>query len=1532
MALQPPEPFNLKDISLDVRLETITDGGTSVDFTGKKTFSVDFFREGVSFGITDIEIEVNTSLQPIITITFKDLYGNTVFGKTKQSNPDLSQEENIADFSALFDWPPPKFKFTFKGFLGKSCTWMLSMKKSSVSYNSSDGSYDIKCEFVPNQWGFLSDLPFLYLLAVKSLKTKDGADPNNSKTAQSIFDIIKIGKQVEVKTNEATKEFDGILKQMTLLKSGRVYDAVGVSKVVNFDETINGQVGGQSIVPFNPITIVQPSGVGNNDIAGSSATETLAKMASFANNGSGLTTLNNFLLLTSQIGSYKPDGSLMAVPSPLSQSTLTFAQYSALDSKGKAQYASRLSSRVQVLDENIKHIEDAIKLKTYNSSKNQLEKLTIGEVFKQLVADAGYIMGKILEVGVQGYEQNKESRTSNIVRDKIIGVSFPLIITDKKEEKPASKAHLTEAGISIDLGVDNFELAFITDFINAIAEGIATELAEDNSASESVGDSLIKKRISNLEALQGNPYKPYYQSIAENIMIRSGIVGYLIRSSDPNYPGDYDTAFGVNRASNASDVVMLADADLENITDSIIGALTADDFKSLKNFCTYWDNLLTEDCQSLLKPATKSTSGNTASPGQLIEGDKLDGVTYTYLCKPGDVFSTVNVDSNISSVPVSILDYPVVIEKPANWDGDITANAPGLMTLKLRQIIQGIFRAGNQNSGNIDASNSNFIDTEKNLQAVKVINNQIAYFKPPQSIDHDYYVYVMFSGPDATKTQNVNSSQSDGDVKNDASTQKDKKDPLGYVNIQNPYKDGNSAHGFVEVIDAMNNGGGHFSTTPPRIANKLLLDYSRLIAPSNAFFSNNTDLTDVEDYFFVNNNFGNPDAPLSNEIAAKGISLSVAYHPSNSQLVFGPFVKDAAVLGSAAESSLIQRGYIKRICSQLKTKLVAAEQKKNQIISDVLGKAADQNDLLYKQMHTIYQQWKVLIIKDEDSSNNQNTAGNSPGAVLNDVANRYGNHLNLTQPQNVLGDKTYADNTFIYGYPMNFFEDQSPKVEVRNSIINIEPLYKPNGNTTILNIIQQICTKNNFIFIPMPGEPGAFSTDTIFTPQIKDNNTSIRNFFYVQFAPTPESRSTIGNGNKSPISSIKYQDVKLPIGTVLFKFGSPDNQILKNIQVDTQESKNTAESIVNLQRLVDNENQNKKVTTDCSLLPIMEGRSYRATAEMLGNAQVFPMQFFYLDSIPIFNGLYQIMKVKHSIKPNDMTTTAEGIRMRMDGNSNFGAIQPITLDTLINLTGTTNLITTVPTFTPGVFANYVADQGDGAQDGKTGAKAAGSGGKTIPTNIGRGAADIVPNSVVDTNGIILLPNIVGAKNSIRLTQSSNANGASTISDFTDASGVLYPKTDTIRYMNEFIQDILDPFAAFLKQFYPKLYRNWYITSATRSFVPAGGSKVSQHQKGQAVDSQIINRPLGVETMKANLELLNAILEFYKLNPLGYGQILWETRASQNASWIHWSYKRNDHRLQLYRFKSDKKAFAINGGEGKYVPPGVTPDQVGLTMA
>ena len=1512
-SLQQPQSFNIKDLNLDVRLTAFTQKSGKIDFTGRNIFSVEFFRQNIGFGITDIDIEVNTSLQPLVTITFKDLYGNVIFGKSKVSNPDTGNSD-VTDLSVLFNWPPPKFLFTFKGFLGSSATWMLNMKKSSVSYDASDSSYNVKCEFVPNQWGFFADLPFLFLLAVKGLKKQDGvSDEKLSQQVQTIFDLIKIGKQVEVKTQENTKEFDGLLNQMTAIKVKQIYDALDNSKTINFGTAVTGQVGPDTITPFNNVTFYNPTDNIISTVEGRRAyingSNNLGSSSNTSPAGNNLVLLNNYLLLTAQIGNNPPIQNLSINNLVYSNGSITVSNAGSgapgSDNKilplpnGK-NIDSEISQRLTLISQNIDNIEAAIKLKVYNSSKFQLQKITIGEIFSQIAQDSAYIMGKILENGYIGYQKNQTSRDNN---KSLIGRNYPLWITGKnKEEKPATKFNS-----GIDFGVETYELAFVQNFIQAVTQGIATELASDADANSTVGDQLIKHRICNLEALQSNPYKPYFQNIAENILIRAGIVAYLVRSPDPNYPGDYDRTFGVDRGSKAADVIDLANKDVLNITDDMITNLSFQEFTQLKNFCIYWTNLLTADCNSLMSPDTS---------GRLVAGDSI-GLYLSSIASP------------LSTASKNILKYKVPIQIPPNWNGTFD-NQQGLIAWTLNDVISQVFSgkppAGSSGLQNPDATNSNFIDTTS-FQAIKVINNGLAYFKPRDSYGHlvptTQYVFVKFSGPDALNTQKIASTESDSELSSKANEQKGKENPVGFVNIVNPFDEKGSP---FEVITSMNK----------RIQNHLLLDYTKEINPNNDFYvENNVVSVSGQTYFTVNSQFetnasNTTSTSTTTTIPANNTAFSIVFHGSNDPLVFGPFAN--------TEASNVQRGYIYSFCQQLLTRLKGIEEKAQKAVSNALGKANEQQDLIYKQMHNIYQQWETLIVDDYKTASGQKANVDSfSGSITNNLVKRFKTHETYnygSMPNGGTSDTNSA--LFLYAYPLNNTKDASGNtvnVDVKKSIISLEPLYKPNGNTTVLSMITQLCTKNNFLFIPMPGDPNAFNTNSIFSPHRPNPITNITNFFFVQFTPTPESRATVDNASRRPLSSSSDPKANCPPGTLEVKFGSPDNQIVKNITVDTMENKPTAESIVNLQRLVDNENQNKTVTTDSSMLSVMEGRSYKATIDMLGNAQVFPMQFFYLDAIPLFNGLYQIMKVKHSIRPNEMSTSAEGIRMRLDyGLSTYGGIPPITLDTFIN-TDVALVSNAIPILNSNDFANAILDQGIGIQNNSSGTESAGFSGANYSPLISKGGSDIVPNSILSTAGVVLLPNIAGVGNSKRLTQSSTNDGAVPIGDTIDSRGNTIAKaSDNILSMNNFIQDVLEPFALFLKQKYPQLYKNWYITSATRGYVPPGGSKTSQHQLGQAVDSQIIGKTQGVETMQANLQLLNAILEWYSTNPVGYDQILWETRKSQNASWIHWSYHRNQNRLTLLRFKDDRKyePAAVNT-IGKYVSPGVTQSQIVLSM-
>ena len=123
--------------------------------------------------------------------------------------------------------------------------------------------------------------------------------------------------------------------------------------------------------------------------------------------------MNTYLLLNAQIGSQAGKG----------------VGLGSIDFTGAPYEQEEMTSRIKLIDNNIRVIEAAIKKRVYDSSKSQLEKITIGQIFRQMGRDSGYIMGKILEAGALGYSKNKTQRDEKATsKTPLIGKQFPLKI------------------------------------------------------------------------------------------------------------------------------------------------------------------------------------------------------------------------------------------------------------------------------------------------------------------------------------------------------------------------------------------------------------------------------------------------------------------------------------------------------------------------------------------------------------------------------------------------------------------------------------------------------------------------------------------------------------------------------------------------------------------------------------------------------------------------------------------------------------------------------------------------------------------------------------------------------------------------------------------------------------------------------------------------------------------------------------------------------------------------------------------------
>lgn len=1258
MAQEIPYEFHMKDLFIDVKLEACANG-TTFDYLGKKLFSTEFYRENIGFGITDINIEVNTSLQPLVTITFKDLYGNTIFGT---QNKNASEDGQSIDYSSIFNWPPPKFLFSFKGYLGRATTWVLNLKRTSTSFNSSDGSYDLKCEFVPNQWGFFADLPFLYLLAAKRLrKDKLGDDPSPEQLASitSVFDLLKIGKQVEVKTQDTTKEFDDLVKQLGSIKSNMAR-AMVVSNILEDGEVIDGVVNNRAIVNFQKMELPKLESL---DAALNNPEKVEQKLGS----PTELTKLNTYLILSIKFGG--SDGwTTFGVVKP------DYANFSPTNSD----IQSAKNQQIELVTKNLDKIDDEIKRVVFSTSESKLEKITIGEIFSQTAKDAAFIIGSIIDSGLEGYRglTSRQGDRDLLVQEGIlIGESFPLMINKEGEEVPATKENLSELGKG-SIGVDEFEMDFVRRFTNAISEGIARDLIKDGDI-PGQDDGKLLQRINNMEMTSGNPYKAFYSNIASNIFIRGGIVSHMTRSSDPNIPGDYHGFWGIDGDGRGA-IQDIAGRDASNITDTILTSLSDTDARLLQRFCDFITRFYGEDGETLVE---------FDANGEKVEGDDIDSSSDSY-----PVLMSTN-----PNIKLTFKQIWKELRKPSLLDGAKFDEKTGEVKYKNEDHVDESEVNTSQNTKkdlgfNTDAANplSFVTDTYK---AVRIVNNGIAYtFTGLDGIQSaNSYWGVLFRGTENQKAQEATNAPSDQEYKGEDKDNTDligQSSPLGYI----PVNQIEGEDGQLPRVDTLFDWRSR----------KTVLDFAACKKPTQEFFSGIAPtgenapgtvngLPGLQQFLWINelaeDNFqksiiekttSKPGVDVAGQIG-----FTVCHHQSNSILVFDFF-------GNTTEA-INHRVYVRAVCSVLKDKLSKIEDERNQVIGSVLGKAGDGEASLYKQMHTLFQQWQSLSYNDQKSpggglcgNEDEFRDGENKFNVAEALEKKFGTHhynligsdvevdsgenqgnFNITNEEQ---NKSINDGTFVYDYPLQRITGVSGNdnpIKVRDSIINLEPMYKINGNTTVLNIIQQICTKNNFLFVPIPGNPGYLDVKSIYSPSSAPAYIDVKNFFHVLFTPTPESRAK--TSNKGDALALSKNHEEYDTNSFVIKYGDPSNQIVSDIQVGTDDNKVTAESIVNLQRLVDNENQNKKVTTDCSMLPVLAGRSYKASVKMLGNAQVYPMQFFYLKNSPLFGGLYQIMKVTHNITPNDFKTSADGIRMRFSPSQGYGSIKPITLDTFRSL-------------------------------------------------------------------------------------------------------------------------------------------------------------------------------------------------------------------------------------------------------------------------
>ena len=186
------------------------------------------------FGIESIKVTVNSSFIPQVDIKFVDYRGRTFF------NNDNSP------YRMLFDFPPPIFKLTIKGYYGLGLTYLLHLVKYNTEFKSDNGFFYIEANFVALTFAPLADIPFRYIIQFAMLDGQTLNPDNKKKPINTLDLILKIralygNLQQQIKNISSTTGLDviaetepNITEAFDYIHNIRLYDSIGNTDAIIF--------------------------------------------------------------------------------------------------------------------------------------------------------------------------------------------------------------------------------------------------------------------------------------------------------------------------------------------------------------------------------------------------------------------------------------------------------------------------------------------------------------------------------------------------------------------------------------------------------------------------------------------------------------------------------------------------------------------------------------------------------------------------------------------------------------------------------------------------------------------------------------------------------------------------------------------------------------------------------------------------------------------------------------------------------------------------------------------------------------------------------------------------------------------------------------------------------------------------------------------------------------------------------------------------------------------------------------------------
>jgi len=183
------------------------------------------------FGISNIKIKVSASFVPQISIQFVDVRGLAFFN------------QKDSPYRILFDFPPPTFTLTIKGYYGKSITYEIHLVKYTSEFSAENGNFVIDAQFVAMTFAPLADILLRYVVNVALINDASSMTPTTGVKPKNTYELILKLKNLysaiadKLKTDTDNMSYDSAIKDMEYIDI-----AITALKEYELNEELNKNV------------------------------------------------------------------------------------------------------------------------------------------------------------------------------------------------------------------------------------------------------------------------------------------------------------------------------------------------------------------------------------------------------------------------------------------------------------------------------------------------------------------------------------------------------------------------------------------------------------------------------------------------------------------------------------------------------------------------------------------------------------------------------------------------------------------------------------------------------------------------------------------------------------------------------------------------------------------------------------------------------------------------------------------------------------------------------------------------------------------------------------------------------------------------------------------------------------------------------------------------------------------------------------------------------------------------------------------